>query len=173
MHATTSLPEEDMNKIIEAEFFPRNSDDALSQPNAITGSVINAERRILIVDNDQNSTRLVKVLLERSGPYLVREENDATKAHQSARNFRPDVILLDVMMPETDGGEVAAQVQADPELYNTPIIFLTALVTRAEAESGLHIQGYSFLAKPISIPELISAIEEHLPARAEIVAQAS
>ena len=82
-------------------------------------------RRILIVDNDPNTTHLVKVLLERTGHYLVLEENDATKAHQSARNFRPDLILLDVVMPETDGGEVAARVEADPELHNTPIVFLT------------------------------------------------
>jgi CheY-like chemotaxis protein len=74
--------------------------------------------------------------------------------------------LLDVVMPETDGGEVAAQIEADPELQSTPIIFLTALVTRAEAKSGLSIQGHPFLAKPVSIPELISAIEEHLPVAA-------
>jgi len=107
----------------------------------------------------------VKVLLERTGHYLVLEENDATKAHQSAQNFRPDLILLDVVMPETDGGEVAVRIEADPELHNTPIVFLTALVTRAEANSGLNIQGHPFLAKPVSIPELINAIEQHLPVR--------
>ena len=68
-------------------------------------------------------------------------------------------------MPETDGGEVAAWIEADPELQNTPIIFLTALVTRAETKSGLTIQGHPFLAKPVSIPELINAIELHLPVR--------
>jgi CheY-like chemotaxis protein len=105
----------------------------------------------------------VKVLLERTGHYLVLEENDATKAHHSAQNFRPDLIFVDVVMPETDGGEVAAQIEADPELYDTPIVFLTALVTRAEAKSGLNIQGHPFLAKPVSIPELINAIEQQLP----------
>ena len=124
------------------------------------------KRRILIVDNDRDTTHLVKVLLERTGHYLVLEENDATKAHQSALNFRPDLILLDIVMPETDGGEVAARIEADPELKSTPIIFLTALVTRAEAKGGLNIQGHSFLAKPVSIPELIDAIEGHLSARA-------
>jgi len=60
-------------------------------------------------------------------------------------------------------GEVAARVGADPELHKTPIVFLTALVTRAEAKSGLRIQGHPFLAKPVSIPELINAIERHFP----------
>jgi len=66
-------------------------------------------------------------------------------------------------MPEMDGGEIAARIEADPELHNTPLVFLTALVTRAEAKSGLSIQGHPILAKPVSIPELINAIEQHLP----------
>src|SRR5438876_12177942 len=152
-----------MNKVIEADFLPRETNTDFSWPSSVGGSGMKERRRILIVDNDPDATHLVKVLLEMTGHYLVLEENDATKAHQSARNFRPDLILLDVVMPETDGGEVAARVEADPELHNTPIVFLTALVTRAEAKSGLHIQGHSFLAKPVSIPELINAIEQHLP----------
>ncbi|HEX4697240.1 MAG TPA: response regulator [Candidatus Udaeobacter sp.] len=157
-----------MNKVIEAEFLPGSSRNAIFASNHMNGSMSKPERRILIVDNDQNSTRLVKILLEKSGPYVVAEENDATKAHQSARNFRPHVILLDIVMPEVDGGEVAAQIHEDPELRDTAIIFLTALVTRSEANSGLHIQGHPFVAKPISVPELITAIEEHLPARANV-----
>ena len=152
-----------MNKVIEADFLPRRTDADFSSSRSIGGSGMKEKRRILIVDNDPDTTHLVKVLLERTGQYLVLEENDSTKAHQSARDFRPDLILLEVVMRETDGGEVAARVEADPELHNTPIVFLTALVTRAEAKSGLHIPGHPFLAKPVSIPELINAIEHHLP----------
>ena len=150
---------------MEADFLPSGTNAGFSWPRSIDGSGRKEKKRILIVDSDPNTTHLVKVLLERTGGYLVLEENDATRAHQSARNFRPDLILLDVVMPETDGGEVAAQVEADPELHNTPIVFLTALVTRAEAKSGLRIQGHPFLAKPVSIPELINAIEQHFPVR--------
>ena len=155
-----------MNDVIEAHFLPQGTSAAFSWQRSIGGSGMKGrKRRILIVDNDSNTTHLVKVLLERSGHYLVLEENDATRAHQSARDFRPDLILLDVVMPHTDGGEVAAQIEADPELQYTPIVFLTALVTRAEAKSGLNIQGHPFLAKPVSIPELINAIEQQLPVR--------
>ena len=136
-----------------------------SEIDAIAKAAVKEKRRILIVDDDPESTHVVKILLERTGRYLVLEENDAAKAHQSAQNFRPDVILLDIMMPETDGGEVTAQIEADPELQKTPIIFLSALVTKAEAKAGLRIQGHPFLAKPIDIPELISGIEENLPAQ--------
>jgi len=154
-----------MNKVIGADFLPRGTNAGFFWPRSIGGSGMKERRRILIVDNDPNTTHLVKVLLERTGHYRVLEENDATKAHQSALNFRPDPILLDVVMRETDEGEVAARVEADSELHNTPILFLTALVTRAEAKSGLNIQGHPFLAKPVSIPELINAIEQHLPVR--------
>jgi CheY-like chemotaxis protein len=151
-----------MNKVIEVDFLPRETEAALSWLDSIEDSA----QRILIVDNDKNTTHLVKILLEKTGRYLVFEENDPSRARQTARNFRPDLIFLDVVMPDRDGAEIAAQMRADPELHNAPIIFLTALVTRAEANAGLRIDGHAFLAKPIDIQELISTIEGHLPARA-------
>jgi two-component system OmpR family response regulator len=129
----------------------------------VAGSVLEEKRRILIVDDDRDSTHLIKILLEKISHYLVLEENNAAKAHESAREFRPDLILLDIMMPQIDGGDIAAQIDADPGLQRTPIIFLTALVTKTEAKAGLHIQGHPVLAKPIDIPELINRIEENLP----------
>jgi two-component system, OmpR family, response regulator len=156
-----------MNKVIEVDFLPRESErEAFELGLTPTAFGTNDMRRILIVDNDTDSTHLVKVLLEKTGRYQVLEENESTKAHLSARNFRPNLILIDVLMPDRDGGEIAAQIQADPELHNTPIIFLTALVTRAEAKTGLHIDGHPFLAKPINIQELIEAIERVLPVHA-------
>jgi len=134
-----------------------------SEIDAIARSLTKEKRRILIVDDDANSTHLVKILLEKTGGYVVLEENDSAVAHQSARTFRPDVILLDIMMPKTDGAEVAAQIEADPELQGTPIIFLTALITKPETSTGLRIEGHRSLAKPINIPELIDHIEESLP----------
>jgi CheY-like chemotaxis protein len=134
-----------------------------SEVDAITRSLTKEKRRVLIVDDDPASTHLVKVLLERAGAYVVLEENDAAKAFETTRNFRPDVILLDIMMPQTDGAEVAAQIEADLELQSTPIIFLTALVTEPETRAGLRIEGHRSVAKPINIPELINQIEQSLP----------
>jgi CheY-like chemotaxis protein len=125
---------------------------------------VKEEQRILIVDDERDNTQLVKILLEKIGSYCVLEENDAANAHQSARDFRPDLILLDIMMPQRDGGDVAAQIEADPAMQRTPIIFLTALVTKAEAKAGFHIQGHPVLAKPVNISELIKKIEENLTA---------
>jgi len=153
-----------MQKLKAADFLPLPSGADSPPLGLVSGSATKEKRRILIVDDDSNSTHVVKVLLERSGPYLVLEENDPTKADQTAHNFKPDLILLDIVMPKMDGGELATQIEADRELHDTPIIFLTALVTHGEAKSGLHIQGHPLVAKPISIPELIDAIEKHLPA---------
>ena len=151
-----------MNKVIEANFLPHEPEGDVSWPDSTAISRVNGKRRILIVDNDTNATHLVRILLEKTGQYLVLEENNSTKAYRSARIFRPDLILLDVIMPIRDGGEIAAQIRADPELQNTPIIFLTALVRPSEAKAGVHIDGHPFLAKPINIQELIRTIDEHL-----------
>ena len=143
-----------MSRTIEANFFPQVAD--LSKQKAC----------VLIIDNNRDFTHSAKLALERTGRYLVYEENDAGKAHQTAQGLKPDLILLDIAMPEIDGGEVAARIESDPALHRIPIVFLTALVTKAETKSGLQIQGHPFLAKPINVPELINAIEENLPARA-------
>jgi two-component system, OmpR family, response regulator len=146
----------------DTDFFPGAFGVHSPALKTVTPSAGKETRRILMVDDDSNTTHLVKILLERCGPYFVLEENDATEAYQTARSFKPDLILLDVIMPGIDGGELAEQIQADRELHDTPIIFQTGLVTKAEAKSGLHIQGHPVVAKPINIPELIEAIEEHL-----------
>ena len=143
-----------MNRIVEVNFFPQIVES------------IKEKACILIIDNNRDFAHSAKLALERTGRYFVYEENDGSKAHQTAQGLKPDLNLLDIAMPETDGGEVAARIESDPTLHRTPIVFLTALVTKAETKSGLQIQGHPFLAKPISIPELVAAIEQSLPAHA-------
>jgi len=143
-----------MNRNVEANFFPQIVES------------IKEKACILIIDNNRDFAHSAKLALERTGRYFVYEENDGSKAHQTAQGLKPDLILLDIAMPETDGGEVAARIESDPTLNRTPIVFLTALVTKSETKSGLQIQGHPFLAKPISIPELVAGIEQSLPARA-------
>jgi len=143
-----------MSRTIEVDFLPQAVEETKEKP------------RILIIDNNRDFTLSAKLGLERTGRYSVWEENEPARAHQTAQRIKPDLILLDIAMPEIDGGEVAARIESDPTLHRTPIVFLTALVTRAEARSGLQIDGHPFLAKPISIPELVAGIERTLPAHA-------
>jgi CheY-like chemotaxis protein len=118
------------------------------------------KHRILIVDDESGFTRLLKLTLERTGKYVVQEENDGTQAWLVARDFKPDIIFLDIVMPKIDGGDVAQQIRSDPMLENVPIIFLTAIVS--EKEGGQEIGGFPFLAKPVSLGAIEKAVVEHL-----------
>lgn len=119
-----------------------------------------SKKRVFIVDDESGFTRLIKLTLEKSGDYEVREENDGTKAWLAAREFHPDIIFLDIVMPKVDGGEVAQQMRSDPSLAHVPIIFMTAIVS--EKEGGHMIGGFPFLAKPVSLEAITKCIEDHL-----------
>ena len=103
-------------------------------------------KRILVVDDDPAIGRLAKLGLESSGDYGVFTENIGSRAVASARQCRPDLILLDIMMPGMDGSEVAAALHEDPELRHIKIVFLTALLSKGEqTKSGKH----SVIGKPV------------------------
>jgi len=76
-----------MNKVIEANFFPREPDGDFSWPGPTPTSKISEKRRILIVDNDTNATHLVRIFLEKTGQYLVLKENNSIKAHRAPGFF--------------------------------------------------------------------------------------
>ncbi len=124
--------------------------------------------RILIVDDEPGFTEMVKLNLETTGRFLVKAENHGTNAVTAALEFGPDLILLDVIMPDVEGPDVCCQLKNDPRLTNVPIIFLTATIRKEEIDTpqGL-IAGHSFLAKPSTPSELISCIEDRLKSNAE------
>src|SRR5437764_1022270 len=103
--------------------------------------------RILVIDDERGFTQLLRMALPE---YEVRIENDPTRALEAARQFRPHLILLDVLMPELDGGDVAAQLKLDSTLARVPIVFLTAIVSPKVGSADQIIGGYSFIAKPVS-----------------------
>ncbi len=125
--------------------------------------IMNANKKILVVDDEPSVTRNLKLNLESGGDYEVQTENLAAHALAAARSFRPDLILLDVMMPDLDGGDVVAKLQGDPLLRDTPIIFLTALVSNEETGGHEMITGnHTFIAKPVDIAELKKSIDDHI-----------
>ena len=85
---------------------------------------------------------------------------------ETARSFRPNLILLDLVMPHIDGAEVAAQIESDWALHGVPIVFVTGLVTPDEARNGQRIDGHRAVSKPISSSDLLNVVEESLPCRA-------
>ena len=129
---------------------------------------INDKPRILVVDNNSQFARSARLLLYQSGKYVACSVVDPRRALETARSFKPDLLLVDLIMPQEDGIEVAAQLEADWVLHGVPIVFLTSLITAAEASDGRRIGGHRILPKPVSAPELIRIVEENLPFCAEV-----
>lgn len=117
------------------------------------------KKKILLVDDERSFTRVLKLYLEKTGTYEVRDENRGEMALAAARQFKPDLILLDIVMPDMDGGEIASNIIADETLKNTPIVFLTAAV--AKDEEGM-ISGRPFIAKPANAEEVVECIEKNI-----------
>jgi len=119
------------------------------------------KKRVLIIDDEAGFTRLLKLNLHHTGKYTAEAVNDPAQALAIATEFLPDVILLDVMMPSMDGGDVAMRLQASPKLKGTPIVFLTAAVKKNEVASHQgSIGGLPFIAKPVDLQEVIESIEK-------------
>jgi CheY-like chemotaxis protein len=119
------------------------------------------KKKVLLVDDEKSFTNLLKLNLEQTGNYEVRVVNWGEDALPTAREFRPDVMLLDIIMPRMPGGNVCAEFEADPQLKNMPIVFLTAAVQRSRLEEmdGI-ISGRPCLAKPASVEEIVNMIEK-------------
>ncbi len=124
------------------------------------------KKRVLVVDDEADFTRIVKLNLDRIQKYEVRVETAGDKALAAAREFKPDVILMDIIMPDVSGNELADQIQLDPELRDIPIVFVTAVLSREEAPKigGNRIGKHRFLAKPVQLKELVDCIEHPLVA---------
>ena len=121
-------------------------------------------RRILLADDEAGFSEPLRMNLERGGLYEVRIVNDSTKAVSVARTFQPDVILLDVVMPGMDGGDVQAALQNDPALSRVPVRMLTALVDSTELSEGAVAQAGSqmVLPKPVNLALLFRVLDEIL-----------
>jgi CheY-like chemotaxis protein len=121
-----------------------------------------AKTKVLLVDDEKSFTNLLKLNLEETGKYEVRVENWPEDAIKAVREFHPNIVLLDIIMPRMPGGNVAAQIHEDPQLKDTPIVFLTAAVRKHQVEEndGI-ICDHPCLAKPATIDEVIRMIDEH------------
>ena len=120
-------------------------------------------KKILVVDDEVVLTKMVKLNLERTGNYTVMTVNKGSEALTAVREFKPDLIFMDVMMPDMSGDEAIAEIREDPQLASIPYVFMTAIVTKAETEDmGHNIGGNEFLAKPVKTEELIETIEHIL-----------
>jgi two-component system phosphate regulon response regulator PhoB len=144
----------DKNSLIASETWAGTKEMPTVQP---------IKKRILVVDDDPDFTDLLRLLLETTHEYDVRVENDSKRGIGSALEFRPDIILMDLGMPEVDGGELASRLREKANLRKVPIVFLTGSVTKEEvSQRGGLIGGRTFLAKPVTMPELLDCLSKYL-----------
>ena len=120
---------------------------------------------VLVVDDTPSNLTLIAGLLK--DDYKVKVANDGQKGLQLARAENPpDLILLDVMMPEVSGYEVCTELKKDPATRNVPIIFLTALAEAEDERKGFELGAADYITKPVSPPILLARIKTHLQIKA-------
>ena len=121
-------------------------------------------KRILMVDDDVDFAEAVKILLE-SKDYEVILAYDGKEGLEKARTVNPDLVILDVMMPEMNGYDVCVVLKADPELSRIPVILLTGVgqamfKTAYTQQMGLMTEADDYIAKPVESAELVKRVEE-------------
>ena len=128
---------------------------------------------ILVVDDTPENLRLLTNMLAEQG-YEIRPVTSGRQALQAARQAPPELILLDVNMPEMNGYEVCERLKATPDLKNIPVIFLTALSDTADKVRAFNAGGADFISKPFQVDEVLARVRTHLAlqqARVELVKQ--
>jgi len=124
-------------------------------PTVMTES---ATRKVLIVDDEQDVTDLLDYRL-RQEQYEVKVINDPLLIMGVAREFLPDLVVLDIMMPELNGIQVCRMLRADPIMKNVPIVFLTARGEPEDRIKGFETGGDDYIPKPFNITELLLRIQ--------------
>jgi len=119
------------------------------------------KQKVLIVDDDERVLRLLQLCLHRAGYQII----TATTGEEGVRKVRaekPDLVLMDVMMPGIDGFEATKRIRRLPEGRHIPVIFLSALDQTAAKIKGLRGGGNDYVTKPVKMGELLARVEVHL-----------
>lgn len=121
------------------------------------------QKKILIADDNENIREALTYLLEDEG-YKLWLAKDGADALKKVRDIRPDILFLDIMMPEMNGYDVCRKIKTDPELKSTYVIMLTAKGQVAEQERGREVGADEYIVKPFSPMEILSKIKNILHA---------
>ena len=119
-------------------------------------------RKILVIDDDIISQNLLRSTLTHGG-YSVLVASDGDEGIRKAIEESPDLIILDIMMPGMDGGEVALVLRNDPQTKNIPLIFVSSLVTESQTKKNSRKDTISYLSKPYNRDELLNEVKKYFP----------
>jgi two-component system, sensor histidine kinase and response regulator len=126
--------------------------------------------RILVIEDEQNIRENIQELLEAKG-YMVRVASNGKQGVLEAIDFRPNLIVCDVMMPKMDGYKVLEYVRKTSIVQNTPFIFLTARVDKSDVRQGMDLGADDYLTKPFTYKELLKAIETRLKRQQKVIGE--
>ena len=115
------------------------------------------KERILVIDDELDMQIILKKIFGTEG-YEVSTLPSASGALEKIRDWMPDLILLDIMLPGVDGKQLKAQLNADKELKETPVIFLSARSMQEEKLEGLNLHADDYVTKPFDIAELLARV---------------
>ncbi|MFO0839092.1 MAG: response regulator [Phycisphaerae bacterium] len=118
------------------------------------------KKRVLVVDDDPAIVEMLMELLERDGRFEVQTAANGFDAGMRTKEFRPDVIVLDYMLPDINGNAVIRRIRSDPSLQSVRIIIVSGVVDREDVRSLLDCGADDFLQKPFSIEQLVKRITE-------------
>ena len=119
------------------------------------------EKMILIVEDEPKNLKLIRDLLQASG-YLTLEATDGAQGVEMAKAHKPDLILMDILMPVMDGFEATKILKADAETKNIPIVALTASVTKGSEARICEAGCDEYITKPIDTKEFLKKMAEYL-----------
>jgi two-component system alkaline phosphatase synthesis response regulator PhoP len=120
-----------------------------------------SKQRILVVDDDAAVVRLIRSYLEQAGYDVLTAYTGETALH-TIRRDRPDLVLLDLMLPDKDGWDITRIVRSDPNLVNLPILMLTARVTDTDKIVGLELGADDYITKPYNPREVVARVRARL-----------
>lgn len=119
------------------------------------------KKKVLLIDDEEDFCLTVKKGLEMVGGYEVSICSDSTKAMGEVKGQRPDLILLDIAMPDKSGFDIAAELKRDKETRHIPFVFLTGMIDEKEVEKRKSIIGKQrYISKPVQIEKLINVIDK-------------
>ena len=119
-----------------------------------------AKRKVLLIDDEEDFSRIVKMNLELlDADYFVERANNGKEGLKKADSFKPDLILLDIMMPKMDGFEVLKRLKENPDTSATPVIMLTAKSDEESRLQASQLYNEDYITKPIEASDLKARIE--------------
>lgn len=118
-------------------------------------------KKILIVDDDSVNLKMLRNVFN-SNEFQIIQASGGFEAVKIAQNDHPDLIILDIRMPDIDGGEVASILKNDPLTQNIPIIFLSSSINKEEEQYSSTHKGVYLMAKPFDRDALLNRVKEHI-----------